>query len=282
MFSEIADRELLEVAKRLARSERTKDIVILRDLIGDEYMGVGALALSEADTRAQPPRPVHNSRRMVWSGAFLALALVTLHPQGPTDLVNKRVSAQVVGVIDGDTVDILIPPARRLRVRLHGVDAPESGEPFSQQARVFTRVLIFSRDVQVTGKDVDTYGRLVARVVVDGADASEAIIAAGVGCTFRRYVSDPALDAAQDRARAARLGFWAAGAQQPACVAREARSTTMPQPVTTTGFIGNVSSKVYHLPTCRNATCKNCTRKFATRAEADDAGFRPAGDCIGR
>ena len=42
MFPEIADRELLEVGKRLTRAERTKDIVILRDLIGDEYMGVGA------------------------------------------------------------------------------------------------------------------------------------------------------------------------------------------------------------------------------------------------
>ncbi|OFW39752.1 MAG: hypothetical protein A3F70_01810 [Acidobacteria bacterium RIFCSPLOWO2_12_FULL_67_14] len=218
------------------------------------------------------------------SGAFLALALVTLHAQRPTDLVNKRVTAQVVGVIDGDTVDILIPPERRVRVRLHGVDTPESGEPFTQQARIFTRVLIFSRNVQVTGKEVDTYGRLVARIVVDGADASEAITAAGLGCTFRRYVSDSALDAAQDRARAARLGFWAAGAQQPACVAREAQvgSIATPRLATTSGFVGNVRSKVYHLLTCRNANCQNCTRKFATRAGAEAAGFRPAGDCIGR
>jgi hypothetical protein len=25
---------------------------------------------------------------------------------------------------------------------------------------------------------------------------------------------------------------------------------------------------------------KNCTRRFATRADADAAGFRPAGDCL--
>ena len=87
---------------------------------------------------------------MISSGAFLALALATLHAQRPTDLVNKRVTAQVVGVVDGDTVDILIPPTRRLRARLHGVDTPEPGEPLSQQARIFTRVLMFSRDVQVS------------------------------------------------------------------------------------------------------------------------------------
>jgi len=42
MFSEIADRELLEVATRLAQAERTKDIAILRTLIAEEYVGVGA------------------------------------------------------------------------------------------------------------------------------------------------------------------------------------------------------------------------------------------------
>jgi len=163
-----------------------------------------------------------------WSGAFLALALLTLPAQRPADLVNQHVTAHVVRVVDGDTVDILIPPARRVRVRLHGVDTPEAGEPFSQRARTFTRVLMFDRDVAVTGKDVDAYGRLVARIVVDNADTSEAIIGAGLACTFHRYVVDPALDAALARAQAARLGFWAAGALKPKCVSREAQ----PRPAT--------------------------------------------------
>src|SRR3990170_1648447 len=142
---------------------------------------------------------------------------------------------------------------------------------------------MFSKDVAMTGKDVDVYGRLVARIVVDGKDASESIIAAGLACTYHRYIVDPALDAALDRAKAAKLGFWAAGARQPACVRREARTrSVMASQPTATTLIGNVSSRVYHLPTCRNATCQNCTRRFATRAEAEVAGFRPAGDCIRR
>jgi len=216
-------------------------------------------------------------------GILLVLSLGQTQAQAPrlSDLVNHPVTAHVAGIIDGDTVDVVIQPARKVRVRLHGVDAPERGEPFSQQALVFTRVLMFSRDVTLTGKDVDVYGRLVARIVVDGKDASEAIIAAGLGCTFHRYAADPALDAALSRARAGHLGFWATGAKQPACVAREAqtRSASAGQAQTTT-VIGNVSSKVYHLPSCRNAHCKNCTRTFATRAEADAAGYKPAGDCL--
>jgi micrococcal nuclease len=211
------------------------------------------------------------------------LALETLHAQRPTDLVNQRVTAQVVHVADGDTVDIVIPPKRRVRVRLHGVDTPESNERFSGDARTFTRVLMFGRDVTVVGKDVDTYGRLVARLRVDNADASEAIISAGLGCTYRRYATDSILEAAQNEARKARRGFWAMGAQQPACVAREARvQVPTPRPAASGNFVGNVNSRVYHSPDCRNAKCKSCSREFATRAAAETAGFRPAGDCIGK
>ncbi len=214
---------------------------------------------------------------------MLCVALVatieTLHAQRPTDLVNRQFVAEVTHVADGDTVDVLMPPARRLRLRFHGVDTPESNEAFSDRARTFTRVLMFGRSVTVVGKDVDRYGRLVARVTVDDVDASESIIAAGLGCTFRQYARDPVLDAALDSARRSHRGFWAAGTSQPACVAREARLQRA-APRAAAAVVGNVNSKVYHLLTCPNASCKNCTRRFATQKDAAAAGFTPAGDCI--
>jgi endonuclease YncB( thermonuclease family) len=170
-------------------------------------------------------RPVQHMRRrsVALCAVFLVLALETVHAQQPTDLVNRRFAARVTLVADGDTLDVVIPPSRRVRVRLHGADAPEFGEPFSNRARSFMRGLMFGRDVTITGKDVDAYGRLVARVAVDDADASESLIAAGLGCTYRRYATDAALEAALADALRAKRGFWAAGAAQPACVAREAR-----------------------------------------------------------
>jgi endonuclease YncB( thermonuclease family) len=153
----------------------------------------------------------------------LTLFVETLHAQRPTDLVNKRFVAEVTRVADGDTVDVLIRPSRRVRIRLHGVDTPEFKEPFSNQARAFTRVLMFGRSVTVVGKDVDRYDRLVARITVDNIDASESIIAAGLGCTFRQYSNDPALESAFAHARSSQRGFWANGASKPACVARESK-----------------------------------------------------------
>ena len=199
-------------------------------------------------------------------------------------LVGTSFDAKVVGVVDGDTIDVLRGGNDRLRIRLEGIDCPESGEPFSQVARNQTRVLAFDQVVRVSGRDVDQYGRLVARIVVDRKDVSVELVAAGLACHFKRYSSDPILARAESDARSQGRGFWAPSAQKPACVAREAgtiaSSLLSPAAAATGRVIGNVNSRVYHLPTCRNATCKNCTRPFASRAEAQAAGFRPAGDCI--
>lgn len=223
-------------------------------------------------------------RTLIGCSIALLFALSPIRAQGLKDYVGKSFTAEVISVIDGDTVDVLIRPGRKVRVRIHGVDAPERNEPFSQQALNFTRVFMFSRTVTLVGRDIDPYDRLVARIVVDGHDASAALLSAGLACHFRRYSDDPVLEAAEQTARTARRGFWAIGTVQPACVAREARALSLlaPRAASAMGFVGNVRSRVYHAPSCRNASCKNCTRQFATRAEADAAGFRPAGDCLSR
>jgi endonuclease YncB( thermonuclease family) len=125
----------------------------------------------------------------------------------------------VITVSDGDTVRIRLDGTRRtIRVRLEGIDAPETGEPFSAQARNATRVLIFQKSVQVKATDVDNYNRLVARVFVSGKDASLALLQAGLACHFTRFENDAALATAQLEARTSGRGFWAANAQKPRCV----------------------------------------------------------------
>jgi endonuclease YncB( thermonuclease family) len=211
--------------------------------------------------------------------ALLVAALVFQASAPPApDLVGKRFSAHVIQVVDGDTVRVRTAPARVVEIRLFGIDTPERGESFSDSATRFTRVLMFDKDVVLTGHEIDKYSRLVARIQVDGKDASALVLSAGLGCHYRKYSTDPSLEAAELAARRAGHGFWAPGAKQPACVAREANAGA----VVATSLIGNVSSRVFHLSTCRNAHCKNCTRNFVTREEAEKAGFRPAGDCIHR
>jgi endonuclease YncB( thermonuclease family) len=58
----------------------------------------------------------------------------------------------------------------------------------------------------VEGRDVDRYGRLVARVSVRGDDAGTALLLAGLACHFTAYSSDVALaNATRDDVRAEHL-----------------------------------------------------------------------------
>ena len=82
--------------------------------------------------------------------------------------MGKTVSGTVISVADGDTVRLKLDSGQTIRVRLEGIDTPERGEPFNTQARNATRVMLFDKTVQVKATDVDSYDRLVARLVVNG------------------------------------------------------------------------------------------------------------------
>lgn len=200
-------------------------------------------------------------------------------------LVGTRFDARVVSIVDGDTFDA-VPvgsTSGTVRIRLHGIDTPESSEPFSGAATRSARVLLFDQRATVEGRDVDQYGRLVARVTVQGADVRVKLLEEGLACHWVKYSSEAVLAAAEAKAQAQGRGFWAAGVQRPRCTMESARGTgrsgATEGPVV---FHGNTSSHVYHAPFCRNYTCRNCTRPFRSEAEATAAGFRPAGDCLPR
>ena len=60
---------------------------------------------------------------------------------------------RVVTVVDGDTIGVL-RDGREIRIRLDGIDAPESGQDFWQQAKQFMSDAAFDRIVAVTGNEI--------------------------------------------------------------------------------------------------------------------------------
>lgn len=217
---------------------------------------------------------------------FSAFARGDVSAQTIRDLIGTNFNVRVIAVGDGDTVDAIpVGEQRAIRLRLEGIDAPERGEPFSQEARNAARLLLFGQTVRVEGRDVDRYGRLVARIRVAGKDVSSEFVRAGLACRYREYSSDPVLAKAEADARAAGRGFWARGAAKPRCVTTQAQTrrgggNAANSPASATVFHGNITSRVYHARSCRNFNCRDCTRIFATEAAAKAAEFRPAEDCL--
>jgi micrococcal nuclease len=132
--------------------------------------------------------------------AFLALA---------TGTPAQTFSGKVVGISDGDTIRVM-RQGRAERIRLFGIDCPESRQAFGTKAKQFTSSLAFGRTVTVNSKGTDRYGRVLAEVVLpDGNNLEHEILRAGFGWWYRQYSSDPVLSKLESEARSRRRGLWA-------------------------------------------------------------------------
>lgn len=113
----------------------------------------------------------------------------------------------VVGIVDGDTLDILIA-GRSQRIRLDCIDAPEMGQAFGSNAKQALSEIAFSQDAEVRPITTDRYGRTVARVTVLGSDLSERMVVRGFAWNFDKYCIDPRVDRLEQIARSASSGLW--------------------------------------------------------------------------
>lgn len=143
-------------------------------------------------------------------------------------------AARVIKVVDGDTL-VVRHQGRRVRVRLMGVDTPESrrNEKLRRQARRtgisvrrirqwgkraarFTRRQCHGRRIGLRldriGDRRDRYRRMLAYVILPGGRVLNAeLIRHGLAVAYRRYRYDQKRKylRLERRARAARRGLWA-------------------------------------------------------------------------
>jgi endonuclease YncB( thermonuclease family) len=113
----------------------------------------------------------------------------------------------VVGVVDGDTVDVRLESGM-IRLRLHAIDAPESGQPHGKAAKQALSALVFGKAVEVEPFEQDRYDRLVARLWLGGEDINAAMLKGGHAWTYRRYAREPAYCAYEQAARDLGRGLW--------------------------------------------------------------------------
>lgn len=70
---------------------------------------------------------------------------------------TQTVKGKVVKVSDGDTFTLLLDGKKTARIRLYGIDAPETkgGQPYSRAAKDYLAKMIAGRHVTVDVKDTD-------------------------------------------------------------------------------------------------------------------------------
>ncbi len=115
----------------------------------------------------------------------------------------------MVGIADGDTLTLLTDRRERIRVRLAGIDSPETGQPFGARSRRSLSDLVFGKPVRVDVRGRDRYGRAVGWVRAGAGDVNAEMVRRGAAWVFRPHRPDPTLLRIERVARAERRGLWA-------------------------------------------------------------------------
>jgi len=122
--------------------------------------------------------------------------------------LQEMPSFKVIGIIDGDTYDIL-DGKKVIRVRMDGIDAPEKGMPYNKVSKKYLSDLIYDKIIQVKMGEIDKYGRTIAQTyLLDGTDVSLEMIRAGLAWHFKKYSSNEQYSKTEVDARENKLGLW--------------------------------------------------------------------------
>jgi endonuclease YncB( thermonuclease family) len=191
-----------------------------------------------------------------------------------------------VGIADGDTISVMWQ-GKPQKIRLYGVDCPESRQEFGTRARQFTAGLVYRKTVRVTPFEQDRYGRTVAMVEVDGVSLNQALLAEGLAWVYDRYCQVPECSVwqeIQEEARQERRGLWVDPNPVPPWDWRRGgekreKAPATPRSPATGPYHGNSKSRVFHQENCPYFNCANCRVVFASRNSAIADGYRPCPRC---
>ncbi|KAM3197187.1 hypothetical protein ACQJBY_072702 [Aegilops geniculata] len=99
--------------------------------------------------------------------------------------------------------------AKKYRIRLRGIDAPENSMPYGKEAKEELVRLVQGRTLKVSIYDTDRYGRLVGDVVCNGVFVQEHMLKKGLTWHYSAYDRRPELAEWEKQAWASGLGLWA-------------------------------------------------------------------------
>lgn len=136
----------------------------------------------------------------------------------------RTVTGIVTKVSDGDSIQITTPEQTKLRVRLYGIDAPETdkinnrtgkvnkpGQTYGEEAWKALKDKIMGKQVKVEIHDIDKYRRMVGMIWMDDRNINLEMIREGFAEAFTEYLKPPYrtffLEAEQE-AKTESKGIW--------------------------------------------------------------------------
>ncbi|KAJ8438841.1 hypothetical protein Cgig2_023033 [Carnegiea gigantea] len=122
------------------------------------------------------------------------------------DALHKKIIDLNYRMINVQNEEVL---ARKYRIRLRGIDAPESAMPYGKQAKEELAKLVQGKCLWVLVYGEDLYSRCVGDVYCNGIFAQEMMLKKGLAWHYTAYDHRTELANWEKAARAKRVGLWA-------------------------------------------------------------------------
>ena len=160
----------------------------------------------------------------IFISLLLISSLTTLINTPISHAVIRTVTGTVTKVSDGDSIQITTAEQTKLKVRLYGIDAPETpkinyrtgqvnkpGQPHGDKSWKALENKIMGKQVKLEILDIDKYRRMVGMIWLDDQNINLEMVREGFAEAFIEYLEPPYrtrfLDAERE-AKTARRSVW--------------------------------------------------------------------------
>ncbi|NOT74767.1 MAG: nuclease [Cyclobacteriaceae bacterium] len=138
----------------------------------------------------------------------------------------EEIKGVVTKVIDGNTIEISADDHETYKVLLHGIDSPESGQDYAEQATKLLSKLLLKKSVTILIHGKDRLGNRLGEIRIDsGVDPRHELIKQGLAWTAEKNpISE--LESLKEEARLKGKGLWKDNNPTPPWIFRRQQTLT--------------------------------------------------------
>ena len=185
---------------------------------------------------------------------FLSSCIISQDFDGPYIVYN---------IVDGDTLDIELG-----RVRLSGINTPETGECYYEEAKEKLKELVLQQEVflETDMTDIDKYGRFLRYIYTNSTFVNGYLVQEGYARVFDKYNETTkyysALKELEKEAQDQGKGIWSCDTLFEGCL-----------------YVASKNSDIYHEPQCKWAKRIKAENLICFHSEEELIGYSPAQSC---
>ncbi|MBT6326298.1 MAG: hypothetical protein HOJ35_10045, partial [Bdellovibrionales bacterium] len=104
-------------------------------------------------------------------------------------------NAQVVRIVDGDTIQVIDSNGIKFKIRLLGIDTPELKQRFGYESSLSLKKIIDGKSVIIISKTeknkpytLGRYKRIIGKIILNGKDINLEMVQKGMAWHYKKYI----------------------------------------------------------------------------------------------